>query len=176
MATSDKLKKASRENGKKGGRPKGTKQPETLMRDRVLAEFRQKAMRAAGVLFNRQLKLAEGHMFLYKIEKEVLIGPKGGKKIVPKKPVRVVDEWEIEQYLNGLTDDGDISEPEDTYYYITTEKGDNRALDSLLDRALGKSANVVVTEDEKGNRLPISGNAITFSSQTDNQLTSDGDS
>jgi len=36
--------------------------------------------------------------------------------------------------------------------------------------------NVHVTEDTEGNQMPISGNAITFSSQTDNQLTSDGDS
>ena len=36
--------------------------------------------------------------------------------------------------------------------------------------------NIHVTEDTEGNQMPISGNTITFSSQTDNELTSDGDS
>lgn len=160
-------KKASRENGKKGGRKKGSKNPETLEREAVLKEFRQKTMRAADILFNRQLKLAEGHMYLYKIEKEVIIGPRGGKKIIPKKPVRVTAEWEIEAYLMNQLDDGDIQDPEDTYYYITAEKGDTRALDSLLDRAFGKSTNVHVTEDEDGKQMPIQGNVIQFASQKD---------
>jgi hypothetical protein len=167
MATTERKKKASAKNGKKGGRPKGTKNPETLEREQVLKDFRQKTMRAADILFNRQLKLAEGHMYLYKIEKEVIIGPKGGKKIIAKKPVRVTEEWEIHAYLMDELVNGEITGPEDTYYYITAEKGDTRALDSLLDRAFGKSTNVHVTEDEDGKQMPIQGNIIEFASQSD---------
>lgn len=163
--SSEKLKKAARANGKKGGRPKGLKNQATLERDAILKNFRQKTMRAADVLFNRQLKLASGHMYLYKIEKEVIIGPKGGKKIIPKKPVRVTEEWEIEAYLMDAIQGGEMNDPEDTYYYITAEKGDNRALDSLLDRAFGKSTQVLATEDEEGNRKEITGNTINFVSQ-----------
>jgi len=163
--TSPKLKKASRANGKLGGRPKGTKNPETLEREAVLKDFRQKTMRAADILFNRQLKLAEGHMYLYKIEKEVITGPKGGKKIIPKKPVRVTEEWEIEAYLMNELINGEITGPEDTYYYITAEKGDTRALDSLLDRAFGRSTQILATEDEDGKQMPITGNIIEFASQ-----------
>ncbi len=167
MATTPKKQKSSAKNGKKGGRPKGTKNPETLQREQVLKDFRQKTMRAADILFNRQLKLAEGHMYLYKIEKEVIIGPRGGKKIVPKKPVRVTAEWEIEAYLMNELIEGQINEPEDTYYYITAEKGDTRALDSLLDRAFGKSTQILATEDEDCKQMPIQGNVIQFASQNE---------
>lgn len=136
--------KASRENGKKGGRPKGKKNPETLEREAVLKEYRLKTMRAADVLFNSQLHLATGQTYLYKIEKECIKGPKGGKSYRNKKPELVTAQWEIEAYLSGLVDEGDIDDPNDpgaTYYYITTEKADNKSLDSMLDRALGKATN-----------------------------------
>lgn len=171
--TTVKKQKASRANGKKGGRPKGSKNPETLEREAVLKDFRQKTMRAADVLFNRQMKLAEGHMYLYKIEKDVIIGPKGGKKVIPKKPVRVTEEWEIQAYLMDEIVQGKIADPEDTYYYITAEKGDTRALDSLLDRAFGKSTQVLATEDEDGNQMPITGNVIQFASQSEEENVSD---
>lgn len=161
-SSSEKLKKAARENGKKGGRPKGLKNQATLEREAVLREFKQKVMRSADVLFNRQMKLAEGHMYLYKIEKEVIIGPKGGKKIIPKKPVRVTDEKEIELYLLEALETGGLSDPEDTYYYVTVEKGDNKAIDSMFDRAFGRATQVLATEDEEGKRKEISVNSIIF--------------
>ena len=48
-----------------------------------------------------------------------------------------------------------LDDPEATYYFITTTPPDNKALDSMLDRALGKAANVMVTEDEEGKTQPL---------------------
>lgn len=158
--------KASRQNGKKGGRPKGTKNPETLMREAVLAEFRQRVMRSADILFNSQLHLAKGQTYLFKIEKELQIGPKGGKKYVASRPKLVTSETEIQDYLMNAIVEGDVDDEKDpnaTYYFITAEKGDNKAIDSMLDRAFGKSTqNIDHTTDGKA----IQGNAISFVSMT----------
>ena len=128
----------ARENGKKGGRPKGTKNPATLERERVLAELRQRTMRVAGVLFDSQLALARGQSYLYKIEK---YREKVGKNYVlkKKKPKLVTEQWEIEQYLEGLVEEGNMQDPEDTYYFIVTRQPNTKAIDSLLDRTFGKA-------------------------------------
>lgn len=134
--------KISKENGKKGGRPKGKKNPATLEKEAVLAVYREKIMKSADVLFRSQLHLAAGQTYLYKIEKELQIGPKGGKKYVASRPKLVTAQSEIEEYLMGLTVEGDIDDNDDkngTYYFITTKDPDNKAIDSMLDRALGKA-------------------------------------
>lgn len=144
--------KASRENGKKGGRPKGKKSAKTLEREAVLAAFRQKILSAADVLFTAQLHIATGQTYLYKIEKELQIGPKGGKKYIRSKPKLVTDKREIEQYLMGLIEEGDPENEDDpnaTYYYLTTKDPDNKAIDSLLDRAFGKATQPISNDDDK---------------------------
>jgi hypothetical protein len=151
--------KASIENGKKGGRPKGTKNPETLLRESVLKEFRNKVMESADVLFNSQLHLARGQTYLYKIEKELQIGPKGGKKYVSSKPKIVTSTAEIESYLRGLIRDGDMedeNDPNATYYFLTTKEPDNRAIDSMLDRAFGKSSQSIELGNKDDNPFMIS--------------------
>lgn len=50
-------------------------------------------MKAVDVLFNAQLHIATGQTYLYKIEKELRIGPKGGKKYVRSKPKLVTAQW-----------------------------------------------------------------------------------
>ena len=148
---------ASAENGKKGGRPKGRKNAATLEKEKVQKEYQQKILRAAEHLFNKQLHLASGQTYLYKIEKELQIGPKGGKRYVKSKPTLVTEQWEIEAYLMGEVAEGDVNDdtdPDATYYFLTTEKPDGKALDSMLDRAFGKSAQSVdITSG--GDKLPV---------------------
>lgn len=149
--------KASAENGKKGGRPKGKKSTSTLEKEGVLKEFRQKILKSAEVLFNAQLQIATGQTYLYKIEKEEIIGPKGGKSYRNKKPELVTSPWEIEEYLQGLAE-GDVdddTDPNAAYYFLTTKAPDNKAIDSLLDRGLGKVAQTLNTEDDEGKKLPL---------------------
>jgi hypothetical protein len=50
--------KASRENGKKGGRPKGRRSASTLEREAVLRAFNQRVMRQADRLFHAQMMAA----------------------------------------------------------------------------------------------------------------------
>lgn len=125
------------------GRKKGSKKPETLERERILAAFRQRAMQAADVLFNAQLSLARGQQFLYKITKKRVVGPKGGIHYESQKPKLVTSQWEIEALLEHRVESGDMhdsADPSATYYFLTTKEPDNKAIDSLLDRSLGKPA------------------------------------
>ena len=149
--TSEILKKAARENGKKGGRPPGTKSVATLEREEVLKQMRQKVMGVADELFIAQMTLAKGYCYLYKIEKKLLIGPKGGKKYISQPPKRVVDLWEIEAYLCGLVDEDDIDKgPGATYYYIVAKDPQNAAIDSLQDRTFGRSTQSVEVSNPDG--------------------------
>lgn len=125
------------------GRKKGSKSKATLEKEAVLAAFRQRVMSHADLLFNAQFTAARGQTYLFKIEKELQIGPKGGKKYIRSKPKLVTELWEIEAYLEGLVEEGDMDDEDDpaaTYYFLTTKDPDSRAADSLLDRAFGKSA------------------------------------
>lgn len=119
----------------KGGRPPGKKNQSTLEKEEVLKQFRLRVMKAADMLANAQLGLAKGSQYLYKIEKEQVIGPKGGITYRNKKPELVTEQWEIEAYLEG------IDEPKDneaTYYFLTTKDPENQAIEALLNRSLGK--------------------------------------
>lgn len=151
--TSEKLKKAARENGKKGGRPKGTKSQATLEREEVLKQLRQKVMTASDELFIAQMSLARGYFYLFKIEKKLIVGPKGGKKWVPLPPKRVENLWEIEAYLCGLVDqsyDPHDNDPSATYYYIVTKDPQNAAIDSLQDRVFGRATQAVEVSNPDG--------------------------
>lgn len=129
----------SRKNGKKGGRPKGTHGQRVLDRMKMKARLEQRILRAADRLATAQIHIATGQTFLYKIEKEEIIGPKGGKSYRNKKPVLVTSQYEIESYLNGIAegDPNDDSDPTATYYYMTTKEPNNEALKDLWNRVHG---------------------------------------
>ena len=117
------------------GRPGGSKNPETIEKEKVLAQVRQRVARSADKLMDSQMNLAQGCQFLFVIETKV-IKVDGGKLIEKKEKPRIVTNPEtIADYLAG-----DLDEEEDEYYFMTTQKPDNKALDSLMDRTFGKSS------------------------------------
>ncbi len=127
-----------------GGRPKGRKDDRTLQKEAVLKAFRDKVMADADVLYVAQRTLAKGLTYLYKIEKEMFTGPKGGVSYKAKPPKLVTSQWEIEAYLSDKIRDVPLEKgPEATYYYLTTEKPSGQAIDSLLDRTFGKSVQAI---------------------------------
>ncbi len=115
---------------KKGGRPKG-KTELTLAKERVQHEIEQKILGMAEKLVNSQATVAQGCSFLY-----VVTTDKDGKR---GKPELVTDKETIGAYLAG-----DLENAQGEFYYITTEKPDSRAVDSLLDRGIGKVKNTDV--------------------------------
>ena len=104
------------------GRPTGRKNKATKEKEVAEAELRQKILGSINRLFNAQMALAEGVSYLYRIDQT-----KKGEK---RKPVLVTSSEEIQQYL---MDDVDS----DSYYYISTERPDGRALDSMFNRVFG---------------------------------------
>lgn len=147
MATSAKKVKASRENGKKGGRKTGSLNQSTLDKMKVAKIFNQKAMAAADILFNSKLHVATGQSFLYKIEK-YYVGKGANRELRQKPPKLVTAQWEIEDYLMNRVGSADYDAPEDTYYFMTTERGNSSALEDLINRAIGTVAQKIGLEDD----------------------------
>ena len=148
----------NRINGKKGGRPKGKKSQATLEKEKVLAEMKQRIMRISQRLLDAQLTRAIGMTFLYKIEKEKIVGPKGGVSYRNKPPVRVTDEEEIRNYLDNKVAlaNGDIEDESDrsaTYYYMTASEPDTHAIDSMYNRTYGKPTQSVELTGPNGTAL-----------------------
>ena len=137
---------------------KGKKLPKTLEKEAILKAYQQRVMRSTDRLLNYQFSLARGSTYLFKIEKEVLIGPKGGRSYRSKKPVLVTDEKEILMYLEGNLIEGDKDndkDPASTYYYITAKDPDPTAIKDMLDRTFGKPAQGISLQDSDGQSLPI---------------------
>lgn len=130
----------------KGGRPKGRLGDKTLERKLEIEYIRKRVEKAKDVLIDSQLSLAQGVSYLYRIDSEK--DAKGNKH--NKKPELVTSRIEIESYLAGEYD-----HEEDIYYYITTAKPENNAIDSLFDRAIGKPKNVTEITGKDGADLFI---------------------
>lgn len=160
---------AARENGKKGGRPKGRKNELTIIaeeiseetkldRKQILKEVQQRILNAADVLINAQLSRARGQTFLYKIEKyyETVTDDKGKtRRVLRAKPPKLVTaEREIRDYLERNTEGPgggmDLSSPEDDYYFITTKEPDSTAIERLFNRVFGNSVQPISLVDDDG--------------------------
>lgn len=128
------------------GRPKGRKDNATLEREKVEAAIRQRIMRTADKLITSQMNLAKGVQMLFKIE--TTYDKNGNEK--KSKPQLVDDQKEIEEYLAGERDDTPAE-----YYFMTTEKPNNQALDSLLDRTFGKATNKTEITGKDGEKLEV---------------------
>jgi len=145
------LKKQSNWGGKRkgAGMPKGMKTKKTMEKIEAETYFRQRVLDSIEKIVDSQMNLARGCQYLFKIKK--IYVEKEDKYVVPKgaKPEIVKSQTEIASFLAGEFDDRD----ECDYYFMTTEKPDNKALDSLVDRVFGKARQNISIE---GN-LTISG-------------------
>ncbi|MHC1728082.1 MAG: hypothetical protein AB9866_19115 [Syntrophobacteraceae bacterium] len=107
--------------------------------------MKQRILHGFKGLLDSQFTLAKGCSYLYRIEKD----EKGQKK----KPELITNQATIEQYLNGEFDDD-----QDEFYFITTERPDNKAIDSLLDRVFGKARQTLGLDgglDEDNKPIPL---------------------
>lgn len=116
------------------GRKKGKFTPEKLEAMKVKEAFTQRVLKHADRLFNAQMALAVGEQVL--MVKVTERGPKGAKTRVYHE--QVTDMATIKEFLDdsdGMpTNLGD----DDRWYYLSTRPANNQALDSLINRALGK--------------------------------------
>lgn len=107
------------------GRKEGSRNVNTIEDNMARDEMRRRVIKSKDALMNSQMNLAKGCQLLFKIMK------------TGDKPVLVVDQEEIEDYLAGELENTKI------YYFITTKVPDNKAIDSLFDRTFGKAPQTV---------------------------------
>lgn len=148
------------------GRKRGKKEPQTLEREKILEALRQRTMKIAGNLLDKQLILAYGYQMLYKIEKEFIktgTNKKTGEDngyYRNKKPVLVTIEEEVRLYIENQVDlaNGDMEDNKDpaaTYYFIVTKAPDGRTLDSVLNRTFGTPVQSTKIVGDDGKSIPI---------------------
>lgn len=139
------------------GRRTGSKNKATLEKAAVQAAFNQRVMAKADELFNAQFKLAVGSQRVFRIDEEELDNGK-----TKRVHVHVTDPTEIKDLLDEHDGaDGDVN---GTYYYFQEVSPDNRALDSLLNRTLGKPKDSVELSNPDGTALtqPIADALTSF--------------
>jgi DNA-directed RNA polymerase beta' subunit len=112
------------------GRPIGSQNKATIDEKIAKEELRQRVLKNVDTLMESQLSLARGVSYIYRIDEVEENGKKRKEKVLVTNPEEIRDA--LDKIESGDYEDGE-------YYYITTEKPDNRALDSLLDRVFGKS-------------------------------------
>ena len=134
MALQDNFKGATGVRANKGGRPKGVKNSATLEREKVQEAFNQRVFKIANSLLNAQASVAKGMQVLYRVDEFI----NGNGKVSKKAPVVVTDPKEIAQYIDSEFGTGEGLKGNGSYYYITVKEPSSMAVDSLLNRAMGK--------------------------------------
>lgn len=119
------------------GRPKGKKSSKTIEKETAEQEIRRRVFDSLHTLINSQMNVAKGASFLYKIETKRWRTKNGQWKEEKKPPKLVKSQIEIENYLNENYD------PKDIYYFITTQRPDNKAIEALFDRVFGKARQAI---------------------------------
>lgn len=110
---------ASRRNGKKGGRPKGSKDPHTLERELARHELQRRIIARRGPLFNAYLERAEG---VFVMIENTEAGPQ-----------RVTDARRIEQLLT----DPALKNGKQ-FFFVEASSPDARILLDVIARLDGK--------------------------------------
>lgn len=130
------------------GRPEGRLDDKTLEQKKIQEKVNQRILRHADKLFNAAMSLAVG------TQKLIVIISEGEGKNKKRRHEIVDDEEIIKQYLDYNEGINDTESPNDEnhYYYLTTEKPDIRAIDSLMNRGLGKAPERLEIHGEFFNR------------------------
>jgi hypothetical protein len=137
------------------GRKPGSKSKKTLEKQAIANAFNQRVLTQADVLFNAQLALSVGSIKVFRIDEE----EDGNGKVkrvhtlvtLPDEIKAVLDEHEGGSGIVG-----------ENYYFVSNVSPDNRALDSMLNRGLGK----VADKTEHSGKLEIE--VATFQIKTRN--------
>lgn len=146
----EKKKKGGKREG--AGRKKGVESQKTKDKRVALDAYKERVTQNMQRLLDAQLALGQGISILYRIDTEI-IGSGKSEKRIKKRPVVVTDPEEIANYLDGEFGGGESMNTETEYYYITTERPDNRAIDSMLDRVYGRPQQSIDLKDDKGKGL-----------------------
>lgn len=121
---------------KGSGMKPGTKIKRTLQKEAVQRAYQQRIFTHADRLFTAQLARAVGSVMVYRVDEEE---DANGK--IKRVHTLVTDAEEIKEVLDET--EGSAGVVNEHYYFVTEVPPDNKAIDSMLDRALGKSVQQV---------------------------------
>ena len=148
------------------GRPRGGKNRATLEKAAILEAFNQRVMTKANELFDAQLSLAVGSAKVFRIDEEET---EGGKK--KRVHVLVTDADEIKELLDEH--EGLNGEVNGAFYYFTTVSPDNKAIEAMLNRALGKAPEkLIITPEDVDAAIETALKAHNLPAGTENHLDS----
>lgn len=125
----------SKQNGLLGGRPKGRKNNATIEKEEARKAYQQLVLQNLRPLFSSQMSLARGVSYVYRIDRH------GKGSTLRIEHVLLEDAREIADALDIIeNNDPNGDEEGNGFYYVTTKAPENRAIDSMLDRSIGKPA------------------------------------
>lgn len=139
--TKDEILKENQKKGAWGGSRPGagrklhSKNPSTIEREEASRQFKDRVAKNVDRLFNAQLDLAIGEKYLMVI---TTIGS-GAKQ--RRETSIVTDPDLIKKFLDEELEDTDTE-----YYFMSTKPANNMAIDSLLNRSLGKAPDKIEME------------------------------
>jgi hypothetical protein len=136
-----------REIARMGGLVKGKKPESVKMREAVMEQIQNTIAERAMKLVDLQSILAFGGLQVFRVDYYY-----EGKVKKARRPVLVIDPEELADCIHYEYGDGDAPEinSDMKYYFVITREPDNNAINSLLDRGLGKAmAEMKITGMEK---------------------------
>lgn len=113
------------------GRKPGGKNKKTLEKQAVQEAFNQRVLTQADALFNAQLALAVGSIKVFRVDEE-----EDAKGNIKKVHTLVTDADEIKQVLDEH--EGSAGMVGESYYFVSDVMPQNIAVESMLNRTLGK--------------------------------------
>lgn len=136
------------------GRPKGSMNASSKERMKIKQALQERIAQHVDRLFNAQMTLAEGATMLFRVEKT--------EDGVAKKPELITDEDTIKRFIEECGGYDGVMDGTD-YYFLTTKLPDNKAIDSMLDRAFGKAeAKLDITSEGESIVQPDEGLRVEF--------------
>lgn len=137
------------------GMKKGQKTRKTLEREASRKAYEQLVLENLRPIFHKQLWLAMGQTYVYRIDKHKAKGePTRIEHVLLEEPHEIADALDI--LANG---DQNGDETGSGFYYVVTKPPENRAIDSMLDRSIGSAKQSV---DLTSGGKVIKGNTIVL--------------
>lgn len=147
----DKIEKKPKKKGGKrpgAGMPKGKVTQKVLEREASRKAFQQLVLENLRPLFHKQLWLSMGQTYIYRKEKH---GTGASMRI---EHVLLENPHEIADALDTIANMDEQDENEG-FVYIVTKPPENRAIDSMLDRSIGKASDKVEPFGTDGGEIVV---------------------
>lgn len=141
--------KTEKKNGGKrpgSGMKKGQKTQKTLEREAQRKVYEQLAFQNLQPIFRKQLLLAMGQTYVYRKEKHGTGAATRIEHVLLENPHEIADALDV-------IANGDEQDEDEGFVYITTKQPESRAIDSLLDRSIGKPSQPI--SGDKDNPLEV---------------------